>query len=106
MREGVRRKELGLNKNDMAAHSHSQVDPQAKGHMFYLTNIFLCVRYLDKKMSKINSISALWEFTIVCLNKNGGIREREEIEVCKKKSSTGQIMMIYSHSSEMSELQP
>lgn len=36
--------------------------------------------------------------------KNGGIREKEGIEICKK-SSAGQIMMINSYNSETNELQ-
>lgn len=35
-------------------------------------------------MSKINSISALWEFQIVCWDKDGGIRERDGLEICNK----------------------
>lgn len=54
-------------------------------------------------MSKINSISALWQLKNVCWDNNEGIRKREGIEICKK-SSIGQIMVIYSYIKEMNEL--
>lgn len=103
-REGAGRKELLPSKRDAAADCQSQAGPQTTGHTFHLTNVFLCARYQDVPMSKINSISALWQLKNVCWDKDEGIREREGIEICKK-SGIGQIMVIYSYIREMNELQ-